>query len=51
MIPFYFLDSIHYGFLYVILLPGILQIISGFIDVQRGSYFGAITFIGFEFFI
>ena len=34
------------SFQYIILLPGGLQVLSGLIDVQRGSYFGAIVFLG-----
>ena len=40
------LDTASNGFQYIILLPGGLQMLSGIIDIQRGSYFGAITFIG-----
>lgn len=40
------LDTARNGFQYIIILPGGLQFISGIIDIQRGSYFGAITFIG-----
>lgn len=34
------------SFQYIILLPGGLQVLSGMIDVHRGSYFGAIVFLG-----
>ena len=43
------LDKPSNGFHLIILLPGGLQVLSGIVDIQRGSYFGAIVFIGYKF--
>ena len=40
------LDANSNFFQYIILLPGCLQVLSGLIDIHRGSYFGAIVFLG-----
>lgn len=40
-------DNTNEGLTYIILLPGGLQVFSGWVDFQRGSYFGGIVFLGF----
>lgn len=46
MINKYQSDNANGGLTYVILLPGGLQVLSGWVDIQRGSYFGGIVFLG-----